>query len=123
MPAVTREQFAAVLNAYPLAKEVFKLNSRFKGIVKSRDIKRLEKWLDDAAAVDIEEVNAFANGLKNDFEAVKNAFLYDYSNGLAEGSVNKLKVIKRVMYGRCSFELLKAKILKSENLRFQPMLD
>lgn len=58
------------------------------------------------------------NGLKNDFVAVSNAFLYDYNNGLAEGSVNKTKVFKRIMYGRCTFALLKCKILKSESLRF-----
>ena len=38
-----------------------------------------------------------------------------YNNGLAEGSVNKLKVIKRIMYGRNSFELLKAKVLLHEH--------
>ena len=54
---------------------------------------------------------AFANGLKNDLNTVINAFLYDYNNGIAEGSVNKVKVIKRVMYGRCSFALSKIRLL------------
>ncbi|WP_235827714.1 transposase [Acetivibrio saccincola] len=40
-------------------------------------------------------------------EAVRNAIKYEYSNGLVEGCINKLKVIKRIMYGRCSFETLK----------------
>ena len=40
-----------------------------------------------------------------------NEHFYPYNNGLAEGSVNKIKVIKRTMYGRNSFELLKAKVL------------
>lgn len=39
---------------------------------------------------------------------------FDYNNGLAEGSVNKLKVVKRIMYGRNSFELLKGKLLRLE---------
>ena len=51
-------------------------------------------------------------------DAVKNAIIYDYNNGLAEGSVNKLKVIKRIMYGRCSFALLRSKILNLEYLKF-----
>lgn len=46
------------------------------------------------------------NGIERDKDAVKNAIQFDYNNGLAEGSVNKLKVIKRIMYGRNSFELL-----------------
>ena len=50
-------------------------------------------------------------GIDRDLDAVKNGIKYDYNNGLAEGSVNKIKVIKRIMYGRCSFDLLKQKVL------------
>lgn len=59
VPALTREQFAAILKTYPLAKEIFKFTNRFKGIVKRRDIERLKKWVEDAAATDIEEINSF----------------------------------------------------------------
>ena len=45
---------------------------------------------------------------------VKNAVKLDYNNGLVEGSVNKLKVTKRIMYGRNSFKLLKGKLLRLE---------
>jgi len=118
VPAMTRDQFAAVIKTYPLAKEIFRFVYRFKGILKMRDTHRLKKWLNDATFADIEEIRSFAKGLNNDLTAVLNAFRYDYSNGLAEGSVNKVKVFKRIMYGRCSFALLRAKILKSESLRF-----
>ncbi|WP_209125554.1 transposase [Alkalihalobacillus sp. BA299] len=50
--------------------------------------------------------------------AVKNAFTLLYSKGLAEGSVNKLKTIKRIMYGRNSFELLRNKLLLLESRKF-----
>ena len=63
---------------------------------------------------DIPELQTFINGIKKDLTAVKNGIIYSYNNGLAEGSVNKIKVIKRVMYGRNSFELLKAKVLFGE---------
>ena len=46
--------------------------------------------------------------------AVKNGIAYPYNNGLAEGSVNKIKLIKRIMYGRNSFALLKSKTLLNE---------
>ena len=49
-------------------------------------------------------------------EAVRNAIKYDYSNVLAEGCINKLKVIKRIMYGRCIFDTLKAKMLRLEKM-------
>ena len=42
--------------------------------------------------------------------------MFDYNNGLAEGSVTKIKLIKRIMYGRNSFTLLKAKVLMHELL-------
>lgn len=48
----------------------------------------------------------FYEWLKRDIQAVKNAIKMGYNNGLAERSVNKLKVVKRIMYGRNSFELL-----------------
>ena len=57
------------------------------------------------------------NGIRQDIVAVKNGIDRQYNNGLAEGSVNKLKVIKRIMYGRNSFELLKAKVLLHEQFR------
>ena len=57
------------------------------------------------------KINSFANLIESDFEAVKNAIIYNYSNGVTEGFNNKTKVIKRQMYGRCGFELLRLKIL------------
>lgn len=48
------------------------------------------------------------------YTSSKNAIKMGYNNGLAEGSVNKLKVVKRIMYVRNSFELLKAKLLQLE---------
>lgn len=49
----------------------------------------------------------------------QNSIAYEYNNGLTEGSVNKVKVIKRIMYGRNSFELLKAKVLLREKFYYQ----
>ena len=63
------------------------------------------------AGLGIPELDAFINGLKQDVDAVLNAITFDFSNGLAEGTINKIKVIKRIMYGRCSFNLLKCKCL------------
>jgi len=115
--ALTKEQFSAILKEYPKATVIFKMVNRFKGLVSRRDINALSKWIEDALALDVEELVTFANSLKNDIAAVRNALLYDYSNGIAEGSVNKVKVIKRIMYGRCSFDLLKNKTLCLESYK------
>lgn len=68
--------------------------------------------------LNIPGLNTYANGIRRDSSAVINGIELGYNNGLAEGSVNKIKVIKRIMYGRNSFELLKAKVLLQEQYRF-----
>ena len=70
-----------------------------------------------AKELGIREIDSFVEGLTRDLDAVKNAISLPQSNGLAEGSVNKLKVIKRIMYGRCSFDTLRRKTLALELLR------
>ena len=70
----------------------------------------LDKWITKTKNYKIPEMNSFIVGIERDLEAVKNGIKYEYNNGLAEGSVNKIKLIKRIMYGRCSFYLLKQKV-------------
>ena len=67
--------------------------------------------MDKAAALEIPELTSFLNGLIQDIDAVINAIPSDFSNGLAEGTVNKIKVIKCMMYGPCQFDLLRNKCL------------
>jgi len=55
--------------------------------------------------------NDFAKGLQADFTAVQNAFLMPISNGVVEGNVNRLKAIKRQMYGRAWYDLLAKKVM------------
>ena len=84
---------------------------RFKEIIFSKKPRRLNKWIKDAKEINVKELNSFITLIESDIDAVKNAIKYDYSNGLTEGFNNKTKVIKRIMYGRCSFDLLRLKIL------------
>jgi len=65
----------------------------------------------------INALSVFASGLEKDIEAVENAVGSDLSNGFVEGSVNKLKMTKRVMYGRCRRELLAAKMMYNVGTR------
>lgn len=65
--------------------------------------------------MDIPEISSFVEGTKKDIIAAQNSIAYEYNNGLAEGSVNKVKVIKRIMYGR----MLKAKVLLWEKFYHQ----
>jgi len=56
----------------------------------------------------------FANGLLRDIKAVKNGINMSWSNGAVEGHVNRIKSIKRQMYGRASFDLLRKKVILSQ---------
>ncbi len=72
---------------------------------------RLEEWTERAKASGIAELEAFAVKLLQDTEAVVAAMVLPYSQGQTEGRVNKLKFVKRSMYGRGSFELLRQRVL------------
>lgn len=91
--------------------ELLNMIRKFKEIIFSKKPRKLEKWIRDAKKINVKELNSFVTLIESDIDAVKNAIKYDYSNGLTEGFNNKTKVIKRIMYGRCSFDLLRLKIL------------
>ena len=68
-------------------------------------------WLEVAKGSGVAEIEGFAEGLIKDHEAVKAALTHEWSSGQTEGQINRLKFIKRQMYGRANFELLKARFL------------
>lgn len=111
---ISQEQLDKVVEKYPLIGEVHDIVKTFKETLFSKRPEELEKWMEDAEGLKIEKIDSFVNGLRRDIDAVKKAIELDYNNGLAEGSVNKLKVVKRIMYGRNSFELLRGKLLRLE---------
>jgi transposase/predicted transcriptional regulator len=115
--AITGEQYEEVLKKYPTIGIIYNLLRQFHEIIFSKEYSRLDEWMHKANSLGITEIDSYISGLKNDIDAVKNAITEKYNNGLAEGSINKLKVIKRVMYGRNSFELLKAKLLRLELMK------
>ena len=108
---ITKELFDTVISMYPKAGIIYRTVKSFKEIMFSKKENKLDSWIVETKKLNIQEFNSFINGIERDIEAVKNGIKYEYNNGLAEGSVNKIKVIKRIMYGRCSFALLKQKVL------------
>ena len=108
---ITKEIYEKVITMFPEAGKIYDIVKEFKEIMFGKKYEKLEKWIKETKKHKIPEINSFLNGIERDLEAVKNGIKYDYNNGLAEGSVNKIKVIKRIMYGRCSFDLLKQKVL------------
>ena len=94
------------LNQNEELKKIIDLEKEFKNILFSKKPDKLELWLEKAKKLDVIELNSFINLIESDIDAVKNAVIYNFSNGLTEGFNNKTKVIKRQMYGRCNFDLL-----------------
>lgn len=100
---------------YPVCEEIIKLVWQFKKLLKEQSTGALDEWINKATLLNIKKLNNFVSSIKRDFLAVKNAIIFNYNNVLAEGTVNKLKVIKRIMYGRNHFETLRTKLLWREH--------
>lgn len=71
----------------------------------------LDIWLDAARLSDIPALTTFAAGLERDGTAVRAALTTSWSNGQAEGQISRLKILKRTMYGRAGFPLLRRRVL------------
>lgn len=100
-----------MLETDPLIVTVDRLARQFIRMVKSRSGQGLDQWLQDVAASGIKSLQSFANGLRSDVAAVRNALSMPWSNGQVEGQINRLKFIKRQMYGRAKLDLLRKRVL------------
>ncbi len=72
---------------------------------------KLDEWLKAADASKATRMRRFAKGLKKDLPAVRAGLTESWSNGPVEGFIQKLKLVKRSMYGRASFGLLRRRVL------------
>jgi len=117
MNSINQAQFENICKEYPCFEKVYNMVWGFKKVLAGKNVDELDKWIEKAKKLRIQEIDSFIIGVERDMNAVRNAIIYKYSNGLAEGHINKLKVIKRIMYGRCSFETLRTKTLQLEKMR------
>ena len=70
-----------------------------------------EKWIWIWPLSDLPDLHSFATGLKRDYAAVRNGLTLPHSSGAVEGNVNKLKGLKRQMFGRAKLDLLRKRVL------------
>ena len=87
------------------------LGQEFFEMVRQRKQEDLAEWIDNATGSEICALKGFANGITKDIDAVRAALSLEWSNGQVEGQVNRLKLIKRQMYGRANFDLLRKRVL------------
>jgi transposase len=95
----------------PLMQTVYDLSQGFVRLVRERAGQELDEWLARAQASTIRDVRNFADGIGKDKAAVAAGLTQRWSNGPVEGQVNRLKCLKRQMYGRAKFDLLRRRVL------------
>jgi len=93
-------------------RELYQLGQQFALMVKQRRARRLDSWLRRVGQSSSTDLHGFASGIKRDYAAVKMALSVAWSQGQVEGQITRLKLLKRQMYGRARFELLRTRVLR-----------
>lgn len=92
--------------------QTYELIQEFTTMLRERQGEKLDEWLNRVELQSVTELQSFANGLKKDYDAVKAGLTLEWSNGQTEGQVHRLKLLKRQMYGRGSFQILRKRVLQ-----------
>jgi transposase len=93
-------------------QELYQLGQGFALMVKQRQARRLDAWLLRTHQSSSAALQGFASGIKRDYAAVKAALSFPWSQGQVEGQITRLKFLKRQMYGRARFDLLRSRVLR-----------
>ena len=108
---IQQEDLAIFCQASPTLKRAYDFVQDFMQMVHKREGYRLDAWLERVAASDLPEFQSFATGVEKDKAAVKAGLTWFINNAQVEGQVTKLKLLKRTMYGRAGFALLRQRVL------------
>jgi transposase len=117
-PAAKRSQDAQIYveqlcQAEPGIARAQALIQRFLALVRERRGDELEAWMTEAIESGIAELARFASGLQEDLAAVTAGLTLAWSNGVTEGQIHRLKLVKRQGYGRAGFALLRQRVLQA----------
>jgi len=102
-----------MIQASDKAAKAYELGQQFVTMIRERTPDKLEFWLERLLESGITALIRLAKSLKQDFAAVKAALTLPWSQGQVEGQVNRIKLIKRQMYGRAKFDLLRKRVLQA----------
>ena len=84
---------------------------KLNGLVRERPAGHLAPWLQQVEASASRELRSFVEGIRKDYAAVEAGLTLSWSNGQTESQVGRLKLLKRAMYGRAGFELLRRRVV------------
>jgi len=111
LQAEQRAYLERVQQADATLATTYRLTQDFAAMVRERQGTRLDAWLAEADACAVPALQRFANGLRDDLDAVRAGLTEIWSNGPTEGFVHKLKLLKRQGYGRADFDLLRQRMI------------
>jgi transposase len=111
LDAEEQETVRQLCQSDPEVDQAYDLIQKFAQMLRTRTGEKLEEWLATALASQIPEFRSFVAGIERDKDAVKAGLTRPESNGIVEGKVHKLKLIKRMGYGRAGFPLLRQRVL------------
>jgi len=108
---IQQEELMRILQASPSAETAYSLAQGFMQMIREHTGQPLESWLNSVEESHLPELKSFARGIQHDKAAVLAGLTLSWSQGPLEGHVNRLKLIKRSMYGRAKLPLLRARVL------------
>jgi len=103
-----------IIRKYPAVFDIIECVRDFRNIFIEKSTELLKQFTEKYSTNSIKSVKSFASGLLIDYDAVKNSVVSNLSNGFVEGINNKIKLIKRTMYGRAKIDLLRVKVLHTK---------
>jgi transposase len=102
---------SAIPDLHPNIQIAATTAQRFAQMVRERSSDNFDDWLQHSLQSTLREIRSFARGIQRDHSAVKAARDLPYSNGMVEGHVNRIKFVKRQMFGSAKFDLLRLRVL------------
>jgi transposase len=106
-----QQLLAKLKECCPEISVLYDLTQGFAAVFRGKQSDALQTWLDDARRTGLPEIGRFCDGLLRDAAAVTAAVILPWSNGQVEGQIHRLKLVKRQMYGRAKFNLLRRRVL------------
>jgi transposase len=111
LDAQEKRQLTALQSQEGEVAEAIRLSQDFAALVRQRQPAQLDSWLEHAARSTVQAFVRLATSLRDDYAAVKAGVSLPWSTGPVEGQINRLKMLKRQMFGRANIDLLRLRVL------------
>jgi len=113
LTATQQRQLEQICQASEDLSSAYELSQDFLGMLRERRAQDLKDWIRAAKSSQVTELTRFAKSVQQDYAAISAACSLPWSQGQVEGQINRLKCLKRQMYGRARFDLLRLRVLSA----------